>query len=154
MSFSPKQSRFSVSDLLGSAEDGYRRFGGMDLGTALGAHRQPQAGIQNPQNPQQHHLPSSSAPPGPTGTGHAVSFPGAVGGFCNGGTGTEPQSYQEPGFGSAWFGGPEPRFSQSKNPNRTRTWTELGEKKDKIKFLILRKIFYPNFKQNDKKVEL
>ncbi|XP_037541616.1 homeobox protein Nkx-2.4-like [Nematolebias whitei] len=114
MSLSPKQSRFSVSDLLGSAEDGYRRFGGVDLGTALGAYRQQQTGIQNHQNHQQphlHHLPSSCASLGPTGTGHAAQFFGTVGGFCNGGTGTELQSH-EPGAGSAWYGGPEPRFSQ------------------------------------------
>ncbi|XP_013873417.1 NK2 homeobox 4b [Austrofundulus limnaeus] len=146
MSLSPKQSRFSVSDLLGSGEDGYRRFGGMDcLGTALGTYRQQQqvsqTGIQNQQNYQNqqqphlhhhhhhhhHHLSSSSsssAPLGPIGTYRVAQFSGSVG-FCNGGT---EQSYQEPGrggAGSAWFGGPEPRFSQSKNrsepQNRTRT---------------------------------
>uniref|UniRef100_A0A3Q3BB01 NK2 homeobox 4b n=1 Tax=Kryptolebias marmoratus TaxID=37003 RepID=A0A3Q3BB01_KRYMA len=111
MSLSPKQSRFSVSDLLGPAEDGYRRFGGMDcLGTALGAYRQQQTQTGPPSSS------SSSAPLGPTGTYHVAQFSGTVSGFCNGGTGTgtELQSYQEPGrsgAGSAWFGGPEPRFS-------------------------------------------
>ncbi|XP_060947852.1 NK2 homeobox 4b [Limanda limanda] len=57
-------------------------------------------------------------PGGPYHVTHHVphggsQFPGPVGGFCNGGLGTELPAYQDPvrgGGAAAWYGNPEPRY--------------------------------------------
>ncbi|KAM6906292.1 NK2 homeobox 4b [Lycodopsis pacificus] len=62
MSFSPKHSTpFSVTDILSPMEDSYRRFGGMDPGSQLGAYRQPQ--VSQPGTQHHQHQSAQQQPP-------------------------------------------------------------------------------------------
>ncbi|KAL4649009.1 homeobox protein Nkx-2.4-like [Arapaima gigas] len=122
MSLSPKHTTpFSVTDILSPIEETYKKFGAMDgagnLGSPLGAYRQPQ--VSQPPV-QQHPVGHGAAVAATYHMAHGVSqfSHGAMGGYCNGAIGNmgDLPSYQESmrngAAASGWYGAnSDPRYS-------------------------------------------
>nr|XP_054604621.1 homeobox protein Nkx-2.4 [Nothobranchius furzeri] len=111
MSFSPKSTPFSVTDILSPIEDSYRRFGGMEpgsgsLGSPMCAYRTQQ--VSQCGMHHHHHLSSSSAAALGPGGACATHPPFTGSGF---GTVGELPPYETARSGrAAWYGGPESRY--------------------------------------------